>query len=71
MKIPPFTLAEVEDLYGQYTSETGQQFTPEACRRIYSETDGQPYLCNRLGQILTVDVKPETDEPITEAHLEK
>jgi Cdc6-like AAA superfamily ATPase len=53
VKIPPFTLAEIENLYGQYMEETGQPFTPEACRRIHFETGGQPFLCNRLGQILT------------------
>ena len=70
VKVPPFTLAEAEDLYSQYTAETGQPFAPEACRRIHDETGGQPYLCNRIGQILTIDVKPETIEPITEADVE-
>jgi len=67
--IPPFTFAELENLYGQYTEETGQPFTPEACRRIHEETGGQPFLCNRLGQILTYNVKPEDIEPITEADV--
>jgi hypothetical protein len=71
VKIPPFTLAEIENLYGQYTEETGQPFTPEACRRIHFETGGQPFLCNRLGQILTYNIKPEGIEPITEADVEK
>ncbi len=71
VKIPPFTLAEIENLYGQYTEETGQPFTPEACRRIHFETGGQPFLCNRLGQILKYNIKPEGIEPITEADVEK
>jgi len=71
IKIPPFTLAEIENLYGQYTEETGQPFTSEACRRIHLETGGQPFLCNRLGQILTYNVKPESLEPIAEMDVEK
>jgi len=71
VRIPPFTFAEIENLYGQYTEETGQPFTPEACRRIHEETGGQPFLCNRLGQILTYNVKPEGIEPITEADVER
>jgi hypothetical protein len=71
VRIPPFTLAEIENLYGQFTEETGQPFTPEACRRIHQETGGQPFLCNRLGQILTNDVKPDVVDPITEADVEK
>jgi hypothetical protein len=71
VRIPPFMLAEIENLYGQYTDETGQAFTPEACRRIHAETGGQPFLCNRLGQILTNNVKPETVDPITETDVEK
>jgi hypothetical protein len=71
VRIPPFTLAEIENLFGQFTEETGQPFTPEACRRIHEETGGQPFLCNRLGQILTNDVKPGVIDPITAADVEK
>jgi len=71
VRIPPFTLAEIENLYGQYTEETGQPFTPEACRRIHEETGGQPFLCNRLGQILTNNVKPDVVDPIDEPDVQK
>jgi len=71
VRIPPFTLAEIENLYGQFTAETGQPFTPEACRRVQEETGGQPFLCNRLGQILTNDVKPGVVDPIDEPDVQK
>jgi hypothetical protein len=71
VRIPPFTLAEIENLYGQFTGETGQPFTPEACRRVHEETGGQPFLCNRLGQILTNDVKPSVVDPIDEPDVHK
>ena len=71
VKLPPFTLKNVRDLYAQYTEETNQPFTEEALKKIHEETAGQPWLANRLGSILTVDIKPETTELITEEDVEK
>ncbi len=62
--LPPFSLKNVRDLYAQYTEETNQPFTDEVVKAVYTETAGQPWLVNRLGTILTVDIKPETTEPI-------
>jgi hypothetical protein len=64
--LPPFSLKNVSDLYAQYTEETNQPFNKEAVKMVYEETAGQPWLVNRLGTILTVDVKPGTTEPIDE-----
>jgi len=71
VKLPPFTLKNVRDLYAQYTEETNQPFTEEAVKKVFDETSGQPWLVNRLGTILTVDIKPETTEPITAEDVEK
>jgi len=71
VKLPPFTLKNVRDLYGQYTEETNQPFTEDAVKKVYEETTGQPWLVNRLGTILTVDIKPETTDPITAEDVEK
>ncbi|GAK58919.1 hypothetical protein U27_05894 [Candidatus Vecturithrix granuli] len=65
VKLPPFTLNNVRDLYAQYTTETNQPFTGEAIQRVYESTAGQVWLVNRLGTILTVNIKPDTVEPIT------
>ena len=65
VRLPPFSLKNVSDLYAQYTKETNQPFTEESVQRIYEETAGQPWLVNRLGAILTVDIKSETTEPVT------
>ncbi len=62
--MPPFSLQNVRDLYTQYTEETNQPFTEEAMEKIHRETAGQPWLVNRLGTILTVNIKPGTLEPI-------
>jgi hypothetical protein len=69
--LPPFSLKNVRDLYFQYTEETNQPFTEEAVKRVHEETAGQPWLVNRLGTILTVNIKPETVEPIDEQDVEK
>ncbi len=66
-KIPDPTLF----VYGQYTEETNQPFTPAAVKKVYEETAGQPWLVNRLGGILTLDIKPETVEAIDEQDVEK
>ena len=71
VEMPPFSLKNLRDLYFQYTQETNQPFTDEAIKKIYDETEGQPWLVNRLGAILTLDVKPGTTEPIDSNDVEK
>jgi len=71
VKLPPFTLRNVRDLYSQYTEETNQPFTEDAVKKVFDETAGQPWLVNRIGTILTVDIKPETTNPITAQDVEK
>ncbi len=71
VKLTPFTLKNVRDLYTQYTEETNQPFSEEAVKKIHEQTAGQPWLVNRLGTILTVDIKPETIDPITVEDIEK
>jgi hypothetical protein len=68
--LPPFSLKNIRDLYSQYTAETNQPFMENAVKKIYEETAGQTWLVNRLGTILTVDVKPGTVEPIDEQDVE-
>ncbi len=71
VELPPFSLKNIRDLYGQYTQETNQPFTEDAIKRVWEETRGQPWLVNRLGTILTVNVKPGTTSPIDEQDVEK
>jgi hypothetical protein len=67
----PFSLKNIRDLYAQYTEETNQPFTEEAVKMVHEKTAGQPWLVNRLGTILTVNIKPETVEPIDDRDVEK
>jgi hypothetical protein len=71
VELPPFSLKNVQDLYAQYTEETNQPFTQAAVKKVYEETVGQPWLVNRLGTILTVNVKPGTVEPVDEKDVDK
>jgi hypothetical protein len=66
VKLPPFSLKNVRDLYAQYSEETNQPFTEQAVQKVHEETAGQPWLVNRLATILTVEIKPETTEAITQ-----
>jgi hypothetical protein len=47
-----FTEAEVAQLYGQHTADTGQVFTSEAIQRSFALTQGQPWLVNALARQL-------------------
>jgi len=71
VNLPPFSLKNVHDLFHQYTTETNQPFTGKAVQKIHGESGGQPWLVNRLGTILTVNIKPQTVEPIDEADVDK
>lgn len=71
VRLPPFSLANIRDLYAQYTHETGQPFTPAAIQKVYEETAGQPWLVNQLGTILTINIKPATTAPIEAKDVEK
>ncbi|MCP5108680.1 MAG: hypothetical protein GY950_35165, partial [bacterium] len=71
IELPPFTLKNVADLLAQYTEETNQPFSEAAVTKIHEETAGQPWLVNRLGTILSVNVKPGTVETIHEADVEQ
>ena len=71
VSFPPFSLKNVRDLYGQYTEETNQPFTEGAVEKVYEETAGQPWLVNRLGTILSINIRPETTAPITKEDVEK
>lgn len=69
--IDDFTEAEVFQLYGQHTAETGQPFTSGAMLRAWELTQGQPWLVNALARevVEAMGVQPPT--PIAEHHLDE
>ena len=64
-----FTLAQGQELFGQYTVEIGQPFAPEVIESIHKQTGGQPFLVNRYAQILTEELDIPKTEMITMAHF--
>ena len=48
LRLADFGRAEVEALLGQHTAETGQKFEPAALERVWTQTQGQPWLVNAL-----------------------
>ena len=48
LRLGDFDRAEVEALVGQHTAGTGQQFEPAALERVWTQTQGQPWLVNAL-----------------------
>ena len=48
LRLGDFSEREVKALLGQHTAETGQPFQPEAVRRVWLQTCGQPWLVNAL-----------------------
>ena len=67
--LPNFTLAQVQELFGQYTAEVGQAFAPEVTEAIHKQTGGQPFLVNRFAQILTEELNIPKTETLTLAHF--
>jgi hypothetical protein len=60
-----FSFTDVQSLYKQHTTETGQVFTPEAIQRAYYLTDGQPWLVNALARQATQVLVKDVNQPIT------
>ncbi|MGJ0606135.1 ATP-binding protein [Cylindrospermopsis raciborskii] len=60
-----FSFTDVQNLYEQHTTSTGQVFTPEAVQQAYYLTDGQPWLVNALARQATQVLVQDVNEPIT------
>lgn len=48
LRLGDFSRSEVEALLTQHTAESGQAFQPEAVERVWTQTQGQPWLVNAL-----------------------
>ncbi len=67
--LPNFTLAQVHELLDQYTAEVGQGFTPDTVKMLHRQTAGQPFLVNRIAQILTDESDIPTNKTIEIQHF--
>ncbi len=48
LRLGNFSLPEIEELYHQHTTETGQRFSEDIFPLVWSLTEGQPWLVNAL-----------------------
>lgn len=64
-----FSLEQVLELTSQYTDETGQSFSSDAIEAIHKQTAGQPFLVNRLAQLLTEELGVPKTDSITMSHF--
>ena len=71
IQLPSFTLAQVQTLLNQYTTETGQTFAQDVTTEIHVQTGGQPFLVNRLAAILTEEIATDNTRPIDFANLHR
>ncbi|MFL0658497.1 ATP-binding protein [Cylindrospermopsis raciborskii UAM/DH-MRr] len=60
-----FSFTDVQNLYEQHTTATGQVFTLGAVQQAYYLTDGQPWLVNALARQATQVLVQDVNEPIT------
>ena len=67
--LPNFTREQVQEMFSQYTEETGQPFAPEVIEMLHKQAAGQPFLVNRFAQIITEGLDIPKTEPIRMAHF--
>lgn len=67
LRLGNFTPDEIETLYAQHTSDTGQSFETQALALVWELTSGQPWLVNALGYEVCFKIKEGRDrsKPIT------
>jgi hypothetical protein len=70
LRLGDFTFDEVCALYGQHTTDTGQEFTADALERTFALTGGQPWLVNALASEIVRKMAVPADEAITATHVE-
>lgn len=60
--LPNFSLQQIHELFAQYTDEVGQVIEPDVLELLHKQTAGQPFLVNRIAQILTDELDiPKSD----------
>ena len=67
--LPNFSLQQVHELFAQYTEEVGQLFDPEVLELLHKQTAGQPFLVNRIAQILTTELEIPKSGTIQMPHI--
>lgn len=66
-----FTQEEVTTLLTQHIDESGQSFTDEAMERVFTLSQGQPWLVNSLARVCVTELVRDLNEPILISHIEE
>ena len=66
-----FSAAQVAELYGQHSADTGQPFAEGALDQAFALTGGQPWLVNALGREVVDEMGVSAPTPITIEHLDE
>jgi hypothetical protein len=66
-----FTAAEVSELYGQHTTETGQPFEPSAIECAFELTQGQPWLLHALAKIAVEELAMNRAQSVPRSSIER
>ncbi|MGB0384364.1 MAG: AAA-like domain-containing protein [Ardenticatenaceae bacterium] len=61
LRLGNFTQNEIETLYAEHTSDTGQSFESEALALVWELTSGQPWLVNALAYEVCFEMKEGRD----------
>jgi hypothetical protein len=71
LRLGNFSQVELEQLYQQHTTETGQRFEPDALHLAWELTQGQPWLVNALAYETGFKMEAGQDrtQPITAAMI--
>ena len=64
-----FSHEQVDELFSQYTDETGQGVAPQVIEMVHKQTGGQPFLVNRFGQIFTEEMEIPITQTIDKEHF--
>ncbi|MBW7877656.1 MAG: ATP-binding protein, partial [Candidatus Cloacimonetes bacterium] len=68
VRLGNFLLEDVRELFSQHEAEHNQKLAPGLVEKIYELTQGQPWLCNALGEQMCFELFP--NEPVlNDIHL--
>ncbi|MBW7877029.1 MAG: ATP-binding protein, partial [Candidatus Cloacimonetes bacterium] len=68
VRLGNFSLENVRDLFSQHEAEHNQKLAPGLVEKIYELTQGQPWLCNALGEQMCFELFPDVSV-LNEQHL--
>ncbi|MEM7539612.1 MAG: AAA-like domain-containing protein [Chloroflexota bacterium] len=64
LRLGDFDQDETRQLYRQHTDDTGQVFTEDALERLWTLSQGQPWLVNALGREVTHEMRENRDRTV-------